>query len=71
MSESRLPPCPFCEGSAKFRRRRNGPYLENYVKCRGCNARSGVVAVPALSSIDKIDEAEREAIRLWQRRAQI
>lgn len=69
MSESRLPPCPFCGGSAKFRRRRNGPYLENYVKCRGCNARSGVVVVPALSSAAKIDEAEREAIRAWERRA--
>ena len=69
MSESRLPPCPSCKGSAKFRRKRNGPYLENYVKCRGCNARSGVVLVPVLSSAAKIDEAEREAIRLWERRA--
>lgn len=66
---SELKPCPFCGGSAKFRRRRNGPYLENFVKCRGCNCRSGVVIVPVLSAAARIDESEREAIREWQRRA--
>ena len=66
---SELKPCPFCGGSAKFRRKRNGPHLENFVKCRGCNARSGVVLVPVLSGDDRVDEAEREAIREWQRRA--
>lgn len=68
MSDSRLPPCPFCEGSAKFRRRKMGGYLEHYVKCRSCNARSGVVAVSVLSSKAQMEEAEREAIRLWKRR---
>ena len=66
---SELKPCPFCDSSAKFRRRRNGPYLENFVKCRGCNCRSGVVLVPVLSGDDRVDAAEREAIRVWQRRA--
>lgn len=69
MTESKLKPCPFCGGSAKFRRRKMGGYLEHYVKCRSCNARSGVVAVSVLSSKAQIEEAEREAIREWQRRA--
>ena len=68
---SELKPCPFCGGAAKFRRRRNGPYIESFVKCRDCNARSGVVIVPVLSGDARVDEAEREAIREWQRRARV
>lgn len=69
MTESRLKPCPFCGGDAKFRRRKVGAYLEHYVKCRTCNCRTGVVAIGVMSSNDRVEEAEREAIRAWQRRA--
>lgn len=69
MTESKLKPCPFCGGSAKFRRRKTGAYLEHYVKCRTCNSRSGVVVIGVMSSNARASEAEAEAIRLWQRRA--
>ena len=65
-----LKPCPFCGGDAKFRRRKVGAYLENFVKCRSCKGRAGVGVIGVLSSNDRVEEAEREAIRAWQRRAQ-
>ena len=67
---SELKSCPFCGGDAKFQRRKVGAYLEHYVKCRTCNCRTGVVAIGVLSSNARASEAEAEAIRLWQRRAQ-
>lgn len=66
---SELKPCPFCGGSAKFRRQKAGAYLEHFVKCRGCNARTGVVAVSVLCDRDQAEVAAAEAIRAWQRRA--
>lgn len=67
---SEMKPCPFCGGAAKFQRRKKiDKYLDHYVKCRKCNARTGVITISVLASKDQVDEAERRAIRAWQRRA--
>lgn len=37
----RLSPCPFCGGAARDRRKAKGAYLDVYIQCRDCKAKSG------------------------------
>ena len=63
MAKSELKPCPFCGGSARILRLRDGKYC---VACSSCGARGGAVWVKDWHDMPFV--AQGQAVKLWNAR---